>query len=317
MITTVSILILFLILFVLSAFFSGSEMAFLSCNKLKLRHRIDSGDPAAKIIHRYRKDPKRLLATILIGNNLTNVAITSIFTYLLSYYFNIRSELIITLTLAPLLIIFCEIIPKDLCRIKADDYIYRFAFVLRWLEGVLMPLSFSILRLMDVLNAMTFSKVKRNPLVTKDEFRYVVEESAQKGVLKEYEKRLVHTILSLDNVTVGEVMTPLREFATLELTKKVKDVKDLARSSKRQVVLVYEEIPSIVVGIIYVFDVLFAEREEEGLKNYLRSPLFVPEDQSVEKTILLLQSKHSSYAAVTNADREVVGVVSIDNLIRF
>jgi len=317
MITIISISILFLILFMLSAFFSGTEMAFLSCNKLKLRHRIDSGDPAAKIIHRYRKDPKRLLATVLIGNNLTNVAITSIFTYLLNYHFSIRSELVITLILAPLLIIFCEIIPKDLCRIKADYYIYKSAYMLRWLERVLAPLAFFILWLMDIINVLTFAKVKRNPLVTKDEFRYVVNESAQKGVLKEYEKRLVHTILSLDNVTVGEVMTPLGEFPKLELAKKVKDVKDLARSSKRQVVLVYEEIPAIVVAIVHVFDVLFEENEEAGLKNYLKPPLFVPEDQSVEKTILLLQSKHSSYAAVINTESEVVGVVSIDNLIRF
>ena len=313
----IGIVALILLMFVLMGFFAGSEMAFLSCNKLKLKHRADQHDHAARIIHRYQREPKFFLTAVLIGTNLAHVTLTSLFTYLMNKQFQITQEWLVTLILAPLVIIFAETVPKDWFRQKADDFIYRFAYLLRFFDRLFLPFSRSMLMITDFLIALTFPKIKRNPFVTKEEFRYVIDESSRTGVLLEHEKRLIHTILNLDMIHVQEVMTPLKEFPQLELSKKIGDVKEIARSTKKHIVLIYEEIPSLVVGIVHVFDVLFEDNPDEGLRRFLRPPLFIPQDMSAEKAILLLQSKRSSYAAVTDANQEVVGVVGVDHLIRF
>ncbi len=313
----ISIFILFLIMYLLMAFFAGSEMAFLSCNKLKVKHLADQGHRSALVVHRFQKDPRHILTTILIGTNLAHVTMASLFTYAMKEYVGISKEWLDTLILVPFVVIFAETIPKDWFRQKADDFIYVVAPILLFFEHIFSPLSGIILWFSDFLVGIMQPNAKSTIFVTKNEFRLVVNESARGGVLSEHEKRLIHTILDLETTTVSEVLTPLKSVPQLELSKKVGDAKEIAKKSKQSIILIYEEIPSIVVGVVYVFDILFEENPDASLKQYLRPPLFIPQELSVEKTIFLLQSKHSSYAAATNADREVVGIVEIENLIRF
>lgn len=302
--------------FVLFGFFAGSEMAYLSCNKLKLRHLTDEGNRRAQIVMRFYRDPKRFLTTVLIGTNLMHVTVVALATYAFERYLGVTQEWIVTASLAPVIIIFAETIPKDWFRHKADDFIYRFAPALEWIDRLLSGGSRILIWIMDALISMTTAHVKKNPFVTRDEFRYVIEESAKGGVLREHEKHLINAILNLSSKRVDEVMIPLAKFPKTALISRVRDVKEIARKTKAGAVLVYEEIPSLVVGIVYVFDLLFEEAEEEHLSKYLRSPLFVTHDTSLEKALFLLQMKHATYATVINPEREVIGTIRLENLIQ-
>ena len=236
----ISILITILLAFVLLGFFAGSEMAYLSCNKLKLRHLADEGNRRAQIVMRFYKNPNQLLTTVLIGTNLMHVTIVVLVTYVFENQFHIMSEWVVTLTLAPLIIIFAESIPKDWFRHKADDFIYRFAPVLDFLNRILSGFSKVLLLITDSLIAATTPVIKRNPFVTRDEFRYVIEESAKEGVLLEHEKQLINTILNLSSKRVEEVMVPLTKFPKVPFISSIRDVKNTARKAPTQAVLVYE-----------------------------------------------------------------------------
>ncbi|MBI1977827.1 MAG: DUF21 domain-containing protein [Candidatus Omnitrophica bacterium] len=313
----IPLFLLMIVAFLLFGFFAGSEMAYLSCNKLKLRHLADEGDPNAQVILRFHQEPKRFLTTVLIGTNLMHVAVVGIATYLLEEKLHFTNRWVIIPVLSLLIITFAETIPKDWFRHKADDFIYRFALILGFLDRVLSSVSKCLIALTDFLIETTAPDMKRSPFVTREEFRYVIEESAKGGVLLPHEKRLIDTILNLGSVRVEEVMIPVSKFPMVALTDQVGRVKEVARRTKTRAALVYEEIPTLVVGMVYVFDVLFEEHEDQGLSRCLRAPLFINADKSVEKAIFLLQSKHASYGAVINARSEVVGVVSIENLIQF
>lgn len=302
--------------FALLAFFAGSEMAYLSCNKLKLRHLADEGDRRAQVVMRFHRDPKRYITTILIGTNLMHVTFASLATYILEDRFHVTQEWMVAAILTPFIVVFAETIPKDWFRQKADDFIYRFAYALDLMDRLFSGVSKVLISITDFLIARATPELKRDPFVTRDEFRYVIEESAKGGVLLPHEQQLIHTILNLSSVRVEEVMVPVEKFPNLSLESKIKDVKNLARKTKTNVVLIYEEIPSLVVGLIYVFDTLFEQNEEKSLAGFLKAPLFIAKDTSAEKALFLLQSKHASYAAVTNPQLEVIGVVSIENLIR-
>ncbi len=311
-----AILLLIVILFLISGLFSGAEMGYLSCNKLKLRYLADEGNRNARILMRFHKQPQRFLTNILIGNNLTNVALTAVSAYFFETYAGIKGGLTITLILAPLVIIFSETVPKDWFRHKADELIYRIAPFLAWVDRVFRVFSDFFLYVSNRMLGQTDASFKRSPFVTRDEFRYVIEESTKKGVLQPHERKMIDTILNLSSVPVEQVMIPLAQSPKVPLTSTLGEVKALARETKSKFFLVYEEIPSLVIGMMYVFDVLFEDNDLLGLSRYLRSPLFISHDMSCEKALFLLQSRRASYGAVMNSDREIIGIVGIENLIR-
>ena len=313
----ITLFLIIVVSFVLLGFFAGSEMAYLSFNKLKLRHLADEGNRRAQIIMRLHRHPNRFLTNILIGTNLMHVTFAGVATYLLGEKFGVTQQWLIVLGLSLVIIIFAETIPKDWFRHKADDFIYRFAYVLNFLDRLLGGVSFILIRLTDFLINSTAPIVKRSPYVTREEFRYVIEESAKKGVLLANEKQLINTILNLSSLRVEELMIPATKFPKVSLTDKIRDIKEVARKTKTHAVLIYEEIPSLIVGIIYVFDVLFEENEDQILSRYLKAPLFMTHDTTAEKAIFILQSRHASFGAVINTDREVIGVVGIENLLQF
>jgi len=313
----ITIFLIILIAFGLLGFFAGSEMAYLSCNKLKLRHRADEGDRRAQVVMRFHRDAKQYLATILLGTNLMHVTVAGLVTYVWEHYFHFTQEWLIVLILSLVIVIFAETIPKDWFRHQADDFIYRFAFILGFLDRLLSGFSKLLIALTDFLIATTAPKIQHSPFVTREEFRYVIEESAKGGILQAHEKQLIDTILNLSSVRVEGVMVPVAKFPNVSLTDKISAVKEVARRIKTQAVLVYEEIPSLVVGLVYVFDILFEEDEHQSLSRYLRAPLFISYDTTAEKAIFTLQAKHASYGAVINAKGEIIGVVSLENLIRF
>lgn len=301
--------------FVLSAFFSGSEMAFVSCHKLRLKRYVSEKKKGADMIDHFHRHPKELLATLLVGNNLANVTVTALTAYLFGHYLGIHNEFIVTLVVAPLLIIFAETVPKDYGRQKADVIVYQLAPYMAFFSRIFQPLVRTIFFMTDMFFKALGSYEKKSPFVTKEEFHYLINESVRQGVIAEHEKRLVDTILNFEKTRVEEVMTSLDHAAQLELGKKMGDLKALARKTGAPFVLVYEEIPSIIVGVIYVFDALFETDENRSLTPFLRAPLFIPRETSAEKAFLKLQQSHQSFAVVLDEDQEAIGVVSIDNLL--
>lgn len=304
----------FILCFFLSAFLSVAEMAFVSVNQIKLRKIADAGSLAAKKILLLHEQPQDFLTLILIGNNMVNIAATSISTYWLQLHFGIENEWVVTAMMAPLLIIFGETVPKDYGRLRAQDFLLKYADGISLLLKVFrVPLRW-ILKGVNLLLGPLGPEKERNIFVSEKEFRLLIEEGAERGILGHQEKRLIDIILDFERTHIDSVMIPVGEVAKVDIAGSVGEIKEIARRTHSRMVLVYEEIPSLIVGMIYVFDLLFESREDLGLKNYLRSPIFLPQTTSIEKAFLTLQEKRQSFAVVTDSQGEVRGVVAIEKL---
>ncbi|MCB9800297.1 MAG: DUF21 domain-containing protein [Candidatus Omnitrophica bacterium] len=308
----ISLTIVFILCFFLSAFFSGAEMAFVSLNKLKLRELSDSGDPAAKMLLTIYDHPHHFLTALLIGNNVVNISATSIFTYGFKNIFGTSNEWVITLLLAPLLLIFAEMLPKDYCRIRSQAFMLSYSGILNLVSRILYYPTRIVTKTIDALLGRGPDK---NIFVTEEEFRSLIEESMKSGVVSRPEKRLIDTILDFEKIQVNAIMIPLELIPKVSIDSHIGEVKDLARTTQAKMILVYEEIPSIIVGMIYVFDLLFEEDDARGLKGYLRAPIFLAQNSSIEKAFLTLQEKHQSFAVVMDQTQEVTGAVSIEKLL--
>lgn len=311
------ILVPILICLVLSAFFSASEMAFVSCNKIRLKRFVSEKRKGAALVDQFHRNPKRFLASVLTGNNLVNVSVAALTAYAFKTWLGIESELLVTAVVAPFLIVFAETVPKDYGRQRADDLVYQWAPYMNFFYRLFRPLTGSILLLTDRVLKTFGVHERKSPFVSREEFHYLINESAKQGIIGEHEKRLVDTILNFERIQVEEVMTPLAHVSQIEITEKVGDLKEIARKTGSLFVVVYEEIPSIIVGVIYVFDTLFETDNQRALSHYLRAPLFVYKEESAEKAFLKLQKSHQSFAVALDELREAVGVVSIDNLLAY
>jgi putative hemolysin len=313
----ITLILVFFGCLLLSMFFSSSEMAFVSANPVKIRELSDKGNKKAQKTLQLLEQHQEFLAVILIGNNVVNIIATSIFTYFLEMQLGIANEWVVTLVMAPILIVFCETIPKDYARLRSNSVILNFTgFLSFFLKIARIPVRW-ILRAIDMLlGSMSSSEeaVEKSIFVSEKEFRLLIEESAQSGVLAHHEKQLIDTIMDFERIKIESIMVPFEKTEKVDITDSIGKVKQLARESGAKMVLVSEEIPTLVVGMIYIFDILFEPDEKSGFKKYLRSPIFLHKSTSIEKAFLTLQERRQSYAAVTDDDGEVIGVIAIEKL---
>ncbi len=313
----IGLLTLFLLSLVGSAFFSSMEMAFVSANKLRLRELADAGDKHARFILQLQQHPNYFLTAILIGNNIVNVTAISVATYLFKALWGLDNEWVVMAVMAPLLIVVGEMVPKDYSRLNAIPTLLGQTFWIRLLTGVLYGPIILFFKIMGFFGVSFQDGSGRDIFVNEDEFRSLIEESSQRGIVGSQEEKLIHTILDFERIQVASVMLPVEQVPMLDIHSKIEDVKEVARKTDAQMMLVYEEIPSIVMGMVYVFDILWVEETARGLHDFLRAPIFIPEDTSLEKAFLLLQKKRQSYAVVTDRMGELKGIVPIERLLMF
>lgn len=312
-----SLLVMLFFALAASVLFSGVEMAFVSANRLKLREMADTGDKKARFIFQLQQQPNHFLTAILIGNNAANVAAISIATYIFKESFGWNSEWIVMLVMAPVLIIFAEMVPKDYGRLNAIPFLLSQIFWLKGLKAVFYgPIHLFFKMLNFLWPSFQHGKI-RDIFVNEEEFRSLIEESTQSGIVGRQEEKLIHTILDFERTQVQSVMVPVEKVPMVDIHSKIGDVKRIARETRVRMMLVYEELPSIVMGMIYVFDILWEEENAQGLHDFLRAPIFIPEGTSLEKAFLTLQKKRQSYAVVTDQAGDIKGVVSIERLLMF
>lgn len=300
---------------ILSAFFSGSEMAFVSVNDLKLREMADSGRKSAKILVGLKEDAQHFLTTILIGNNIVNVAATALLTVLLSQHFGIENEWVVTAIMTPVLLIFGEVVPKDYARQRPLFFLTSCSLVLAFVSRMFSLLTSLMLHVVHFFLAPLGAGTRKSIFVNEEEFRSMIEEGRKSGIVGHHEKRIIDTILDFEKIQVQSVMTPVERVPCVEIHARVGEVKELAAKTQSRMFLVYEEDPSIIVGMIYTFDILFEDRGRAGLRDFLRSPIFIRQDTSLEKAFFTLQQKRQSYAVVFDHEQEVCGVVPIEQLL--
>ncbi len=299
-----------------SAFCSAAEMAFVSANTIKFRELADRGNISAQKILRIHERPQQFLTVILIGNNILNITATSVAAYCFHQWWGTTNEWLVTAVMAPILIIACETVPKEYSRLRSQTFLLRQAELLEVLTFLTRIPVQVLLRFINFLMGPLGSAIDRSIFVSEKEFRLLIEESVKSGVLAEHEKRLMDTIMDFERIKIESVMIPVDQAQKVDITDNIAKVKDVARKTKVRMVLVSEEIPELVVGMIYVFDILFEADDNTGFKKYLRSPIFLPKGTSIEKAFLTLQEKRQSYAVVTDEQGEVVGVVPIEKLFK-
>ncbi len=316
---------LFVFFLIGSGFFSSAETAVTAINKIKLRHLLDQGQKGSNLLSSLLEQPRKLLATILIGNNLANVSATVLFTSvaldLLQQYQLGPSKPImagVTAGLTYILLITGEVFPKTAALKNPESLALAYAKPLRGFQLIFGP----VLWLTDLITQAlqrTFGVDTSNiqKMITEEEFKYLVSVGEKEGILEKEEKDMINSIVDFSETIIREIMTPRTDVFFVENTQTVQDAINVILDKGHSRIPVFEEKIDNTVGIVYAKDLLKVPHNSlnETLHKYYRQAVYTPETTSVETLLQKMKQEKFHISIIVDEHGGVSGIVTLEDIL--
>ncbi|QSX00654.1 hemolysin family protein [Haloterrigena alkaliphila] len=323
--TTVTVLgsVAVLLLIGFSAFFSSSEIAMFNLPKHRIEGMVEDDVPGAALVKSLKDDPHRLLVTILVGNNIVNIAMSSIATAILSLHFGgLVGVLIATFGITALVLLFGESVPKSYAVENTESWSIRIARPLKATEYFLFPLIVLFDYLTRQVNRLTGSTgAIESPYVTRDEIQEMIESGEREGVLEEEEHEMLQRIFRFNNTIVKEVMTPRLDMTAVPKDADIDEAIETCIQSGHARVPVYEGSLDNVLGVVHIRDLVrdlnYGETEAEdlALEDLIQPTLHVPESKNVDELLTEMRENRMHMAIVIDEFGTTEGLVTVEDMI--
>ncbi len=309
--------LLITLLIILSGFFSATETAFSSVNKIKLKNMSMSGNKKAKTALHVYENYDKAISAILIGNNVVNIASASIGTLICTTLFGKSGAGISTGIMTLLVLIFGEVMPKAIAKQNAEGVALGVSGILFGFMTLLTPLTFIFSKLINYVNKR-FSSETNEPSVTEEELKIIIEEIEDEGVLEEHESELVQSAIAFGDITVDEVLTPRVDMVAIEQNDSIQKIKELFLSEGYSRIPVFDKTIDNVIGVLNsrdFFAAVIKQGEDISLSPLIQKTLFVPPKKRVDKLLKELQAQKIHQAIVTDQFGGTLGLVTLEDLI--
>ena len=304
---------------ILCALASAAETSLTSLSRIKLKNLVEEADPKGIEIDHLLANPNRFLSTILIVNSVAVIVASSMATVLALRFSASLGELLSTILISLVVLIFCEITPKTAAVQNPLRWARAFVGPVRNAAWVLYPLVWSLGAITNSLVRLLGGQVKhKGPFVTEEELRLLVTVGEEEGVLEEDETEMIHSIFEFADTTVREVMIPRIDMVTLESDATVDEAVDLALQGGFSRIPVYKESIDDIIGVLYTKDMLKQLREDHddlSISSLVRSAYFVPETKKLDDLLREMQQKHVHMVIVVDEYGSVAGLVTIEDLV--
>jgi len=309
-----------IVLFLLSAFFSGSETALFSLSRIQLKKLENADNPSAKRVLKLLKKPRKLLITLLLGNTFVNMAISSIGTLLAIEYAGISGmsvslavgiQVIITTVLV---LLFGEIIPKLIAISVASQIAPVLSYPIRLIQIILYPL---------VLAFEAFSKLvskKHGPdkhleqRFTSEEFHKLIQSDSSGNSLEEHEKKMLVGLFRFREAEISEIYVPRVKVKAIEENGSLEQLKELIVESGYSRIPVFRNTIDDIIGIVYVKDLLIYP-ERKTIKELIRPVWFVTENMKIQTLLNQFKSKKLQVAVVVDEYGGTSGIISLEDIL--
>ena len=309
--------ILLVILIALSAFFSASETAYTTVNKIRLQNYVDAGSKKAKTALFIAENYDRTLTTILIGNNIVNIGASSIATLLFVKLFGPSGAAISTAVMTILILIFGEVLPKSFAKESSEKFALAFSRPLRILMTVFWPVVFLFIQLKKVAKHISPIKEEETPTVTEQELKFIVESIEDEGVLEKQESELVQHALEFDEKTVQEVLTPRVDMTTLDIEDDLQTNIGLVLTERFSRIPVCRGTSDRIIGILHTKDLLEAlvRGDAIDLASMVQPAFFVYKTKKLSSLLADFKRNKTHVALVTDDYGGTVGMVTMEDLL--
>ena len=317
-ISTEILIIVLVILFLLSAFFSGSETALMSINKYKMRHQAKLNNKGAKAAKKLLENPDKVIGVILLGNNLTNILITQIATLISLRLYGDIGLAIATGLLTIFILIFAELTPKTIGEMHSEKIAYSSSLLFKPMLIILYPLVFlinfianSIIKIMGLKD-----NASKSPL-TSDELKTVLSESSIK--FPKPHLKMLESIIDLEKATVEDIMIPRSDIYGIDIGEDIATVVNNFKRTPYTRIPVYEDNIENLLGLIHIKNIapMLASNsiDEIEIKKLIKKPYYIVSGTSLYRQLLNFQKEKRRIGFIIDEYGDIQGLVTLEDIL--
>ncbi len=297
-----------------SAFFSATETAYLSFNQLRMKNLASSGNKRAKLVMSMYDDYDRLISSILIGNNIVNITLSSISTVLFIKFIGDAGATVSTVVITVVVLIFGEITPKSVSKDFADPFVLKTVYIVRGCVCILYPFSMVFGLWQKLVDRITVKP--EEDVVTEEEIITMVDEAEEDGKIDPDEGNLIRSAIGFSDLTAAEILTPRSDiiYLTKDMTNDEISAKFMESGYSRMPMC--EESLDDVCGILHEKDFLYyLKNPSVPIESILTKSVFVSKHINIYELLKILQDAKCHMAVVSDEFGSVVGIVTLEDII--
>ena len=310
----VSYIIGMLVCILFSAFFSATETAFSSFNRTRLKTLAEDGSKRAKLVLDLAAKYDRLISTILIGNNIVNIAVASLGTVLFVSFYGDIGATISTVLVTVVVLIFGEISPKSIAKDFPEKFSMFAAPIIQLFIWVLYPLNFLFGMWKKFINL--FFKPKNDDKMSQAELLMLVEEVQEDGSIDKNEGNLLRNAIEFTDLKAEEILTHRVDLEALPITASKKEIAKMFSTTKFSRLLVYKDDIDDIVGVLHLKDFYTVDGiTDKPLDKIITPPIFIHRSEKISNLLKLLQSNKSHIAVVLDEYGGTLGIVTMEDIL--
>lgn len=310
-----TIIIILIILIFLSGFFSATETAFSSLNKIRIKYLANNGNKRAEKTLAIAEDFTNFLSTVLIGNNIVNIFSASLATLLFTNLFKENGVFLSSLVMTIIVLIFCEIIPKTIAKEIPEKYSMAVTPVISLLMFLLKPLSIIFNALEKFISKLFADKNADN--LRSEEFITMVEDAQEDGDMDEHEADLLTNAIEFNDLDVGEILTPRIDMVAADVNESLENLSVMFRDSGYSRIPCYEGSIDNIIGVLHEkdFNYLMHNNPKKSIKKILQKCLFTSPHVKISALLRQLQSSKSHMAVVIDEYGGTEGIITMEDIL--
>jgi putative hemolysin len=305
------VVLVVLVCLLLQAFFAGSEIAIVSCDKVKMKALADKGSKSAKLVLDSFVNIERFVSTSLVGINLSLITSTIVLTFFIQDYLGKGGEFYAILILSPLVVIFGQVVPKAVFQ-RRRNTIVLFAIYPLWVASrVFAPILFMInIFVRALLNLIGSTE---NPFITREELLHAID-TGNNRPHEDYSEKMIRRIFRFSETKIDEIMIPLIQVVAISEDTKVRDAIKMINETGHSRIPIYKDRVDNITGMLIAFYLLGAN-PEEPVKNHARTPFYVPETKLVDELLDEMKKGRAGMAVVVDEYGGAVGVITLEDIL--
>ena len=307
-----------IVLLLLKGLFSGSEIALVNSDKVKLTARANQGNRGANEALKLLKTPDVMLGTTLVGTNVTTVALTTLGTLLFINEFGGRGDLYAFLVLTPILLILGEIVPKSIFQQKSNEIVPIAIYPIKIFSLVFYPVIFIFSRIARLIARLVGGgKVEQNLFMTREQIRLVVDMTERTSSVDAFDRGRIRRVIRFGETTVGEAMIPIAEVTAISDKRNILRAIATVRRKGYNRLPVYKGNTSNIIGIatLTTWDLMDSTISGKSLGDFVKPAQYVLQFQTIDQLLPVLRQRDDHMAVVVDEFGSAIGIITMEDII--
>ncbi|MBE7013411.1 MAG: HlyC/CorC family transporter [Ruminococcaceae bacterium] len=307
-------IVIMVLLVLLSAYFSATETAFSSLSKTRLKTMIENGDKRAKLTYSLSDEYDKLISTILIGNNIANIALASLGTVYFLYYYPLYGATISTVVTTVAVLIFGEVTPKSIAKDCPEKFAMFSSPFIKFLIWVFAPVNF-LFTLWKKLIAKMF-RIEGNAKMSQEELLVLVDEVQQEGTIDDDEGDLLRNAIEFTEQKAEDILTHRVDIEAVPVDAEKAEIAKVFAQTQFSRLLVYDETIDNIMGVIHLKD-FYGEQgiTDKSLAEIMTAPVFAQKSEPINDLLKLLQKNKSHIAVILDEYGGTFGIVTMEDIL--